>query len=230
MKKINIITVLSLLITLVFTNSVFADNTIYTNGYFKFLLNDDETITIVEYFGDDQNVEIPMLIGGYPVVSISADTFENKEIKQISAPETIPVEEVQTAVGEKVQIDTFDRDNQVISTIMPKQESIIPVTPVASGDDPGITYEDNDQDEVIVVDDETQIEDDEITISEEDSNVDDSEFDEDVVDEEDDEIIEDNPTTSQQTTATSSYTPIYVAAAILLGCLVIYIIKKINKK
>lgn len=229
MKKINIITVLSLLVTLVFTNSVFADNTIYTNGYFKFLLNDDETITIIEYFGDDQNVEIPMLIGGYPVVSISADTFENKEIKQISAPETIPVEEVQTAVGEKAQIDTFDRDNQVISTIMPKQESIIPVTPVASGDDPGITYEDNDEDEV-VVDFEKEVEDTEIVFEENDITIDESDFGEDVVDEEDDEIIENNPTTPQQTTATSSYTPIYLAAAILLGCLVIYIIKKINKK
>lgn len=229
MKKINIITVLSLLVTLVFTNGIFADDTVYTNGYFKFLLNDDETITIIEYFGDDQNVEIPMLIGGYPVVSISSDTFENKEIKQISAPETIPVEEVQTAVGEKVQIDTFDRDNQVISTIMPKQESIIPVTPVAPGDDSDITYEDDDDDEV-VVDFEQEAEDTEIVFEENDITIDESNFGEDVVDEEDDEIIEDNPTTPQQAETRSSYTPIYVAAAILLGCLVIYIIKKINKK
>lgn len=225
--KIKVITLLSLLITLVLTNGIYADDTIYTNGNFKFILNDDETITIVEYFGKEDIAEIPMLIGGYPVVSISENTFGDTKIKEIKVPETIPVEEVQLAVGDKTQIDTFNRDNEVINTILPKQESIIQTDPI-----PLQEHEVTEKNDNNLVEDNDEIVDYEIVVDEKDISVDDNEFIEETDVEENIEEIEDEQSDTEEVVNEEAKTnSSIIITSIIIGLgIIIYIVFKIKKK
>lgn len=62
---------------------------IFTYGVYNYSINDDLTITITEYTGDEEVVEIPEEINGHRVSTIGANAFSYKEMKSLSVPEGI---------------------------------------------------------------------------------------------------------------------------------------------
>ena len=86
MKKTFFI-ILSLLICLgSITMSVSAE---YTEGYFKYEMTDD-SITVVSYFGSEEEVVIPDHIAGLPVTKIESGTFDgNKTMTAVTIPDTV---------------------------------------------------------------------------------------------------------------------------------------------
>lgn len=81
MKK-TLVIIFSLLICLgSITMSVSAE---YTEGYFKYEMTDN-SITIVSYFGSEEEVVIPDHISGLPVTNIESGTFAgNKTMTSIT--------------------------------------------------------------------------------------------------------------------------------------------------
>ena len=92
MKKIiAIISALLLLIPL----SVFvsADDTVYTEGTLHYTV-ENESITIINCFGKDDEVTVPAIIAGIPVNTIAKGAFAgNKYLKKLNLPDTITVVE-----------------------------------------------------------------------------------------------------------------------------------------
>ena len=61
-----------------------------TSGDYEYQMNEDQkTITIVHYTGDDEKLEIPSEIDDHPVAGIGAEAFRYREFKSVSFPETI---------------------------------------------------------------------------------------------------------------------------------------------
>ena len=57
---------------------------------YDYLVNEDNgTITIVRYTGDEEKVWIPAKIDGHPVAEIGAEAFRYRKFKSVSLPETI---------------------------------------------------------------------------------------------------------------------------------------------
>lgn len=51
------------------------DETLYTEGVFQYALYDDGTAILVEHTGDETEIVIPDMLGGYKVTAIAADAF-----------------------------------------------------------------------------------------------------------------------------------------------------------
>lgn len=60
----------------------------YSEGYFHYTIS-DESITITDYFGDEETVTVPALIAGIPVNSIASGAFAGSGIKVLNLPDTI---------------------------------------------------------------------------------------------------------------------------------------------
>lgn len=54
---------------------IISDDTIYTEGVYKYALYDDKTAIITEHTGDEIEIVVPNTLGGYPVVSIASGAF-----------------------------------------------------------------------------------------------------------------------------------------------------------
>ena len=52
-----------------------SDETIYTEGVYKYALYDDGTAIITEHTGDEVEIVVPDMIGGYPVTAIASGAF-----------------------------------------------------------------------------------------------------------------------------------------------------------
>ena len=65
----------------------FADDTLYSQGYFLYRI-EDGGITIYRYVGDDEEaVIVPNMIANYPVSKIAAGAFDNcPQVKTIYLP------------------------------------------------------------------------------------------------------------------------------------------------
>lgn len=59
-----------------FTERTMSDETEYTEGEYKYLVNDDGTAVIIQHTGDELEIVVPNMLGGYPVVEIGAYAFE----------------------------------------------------------------------------------------------------------------------------------------------------------
>ena len=79
---------LVLLLLFSLNNMAFADDTVYTEGYFYYTFADG-SITIVGYFGHETEVTVPAMIAGYPVNAVSADAFSGTSVQQIYLPDTV---------------------------------------------------------------------------------------------------------------------------------------------
>lgn len=89
MKKI-LTTIISILIIITLnSNVVFGDPTVYTDGALNYVINDDESIEIIEYFGDYKEYTIPRSIGGITVTRIADKAFKDKTLDKIELPDTI---------------------------------------------------------------------------------------------------------------------------------------------
>ena len=60
----------ALLLSLFTGVNALAAETVYTEGGMHYVIEDNGSITITDYFGSESTVEIPSMIGGYPVSSI----------------------------------------------------------------------------------------------------------------------------------------------------------------
>lgn len=66
------------------TNIVVAINGESTYNDFRYRLEDDDTVTILGYFGSDESITIPDEIHGFPVKEISNEGFDNCEYITVS--------------------------------------------------------------------------------------------------------------------------------------------------
>lgn len=131
MKKIKILTTLTILITLLFSNVIYADSTVYTDGPLLYVIEDNGEITIVEYFGREDSVRIPMAIGEHTVTGIADNAFKDGDVKSVELPNTIK-HLGNNAFGSNVQVTKLDAkdyydDVEVIEDETQKEdEEIIP--------------------------------------------------------------------------------------------------------
>ena len=69
-----------------------SDETIYTEGTFKYAVYDDETAVIVEHTGDETEIVIPDKLGGYTVTTIGAGAFyENAIVTSVTIGENVKI-------------------------------------------------------------------------------------------------------------------------------------------
>lgn len=91
-KKLFIILTVTLLISVLGVQSVFAD-TYFDNGVYKFMRVGTDQIKLCDYHGADKNLVVPESIFGDTVVSVDFMAFANCEnssvIETITLPETI---------------------------------------------------------------------------------------------------------------------------------------------
>ena len=87
MKKLYSL-LLTLLISLLVSSNVFADDKVYMEGHLFYTIENDE-ITIIKYSGEEDIVEVPISIGGYNVTAIADNSFTGKDIKELILPNTI---------------------------------------------------------------------------------------------------------------------------------------------
>ena len=66
----------------------FADDTVYTEGYFYYTI-EDQSITIIGYFGTELEVTVPASIGGIPVNAIGPGAFAGTSVQVLHLPDTI---------------------------------------------------------------------------------------------------------------------------------------------
>lgn len=107
MKKIFIFILTLITVTLLFNNKVFCEEpTIYTENYFQYIINDDDDITIVRYYGKESNVVVPRTIGLHTVTEIAKGAFDDTNVKDISIPDTITA--IYDTNIEKMNITYYD--------------------------------------------------------------------------------------------------------------------------
>ena len=86
----------------------------YVHGYFRYTV-EDKSVTITDYFGDEEEVTIPGMIAGNPVNVIKSGAFADSEAKIIHLPDTImTVEEGAFSLGQTVYF--FGQGAQVIES------------------------------------------------------------------------------------------------------------------
>lgn len=114
-RKSNLVLILTITITLLCGNMVFADQKIFTNGSLRFVINESGSITIIEYFGDSDEVKVPMAVGPYIVEYIDEGAFADKDIKKIELPDTI-VEVPSTAFEDinSIDIDFYNKNDEIV--------------------------------------------------------------------------------------------------------------------
>lgn len=79
---------LALLLCLAVGLTAFAEDTIYTEGPFRFVL-EDGAATVVGYFGSDTTVYVPEKLAGAPVDTIAEGAFIGSGVKKVCLPDTI---------------------------------------------------------------------------------------------------------------------------------------------
>lgn len=72
--------------------STMSDDTVYTEGSFKYAVYDDETALITEHTGDEAEIVIPDKLGGYTVTTIGAGAFyENANATSVKMGDNIKI-------------------------------------------------------------------------------------------------------------------------------------------
>ena len=82
------IILLMLSVMTVGARSARADETVYTEGYFYYTI-EDGSITITGYFGNETIVKVPNNIAGIPVNAIASGAFEGTTVEVLYLPDTI---------------------------------------------------------------------------------------------------------------------------------------------
>ncbi len=130
MKRITQILLFSILFNLLCPLTAFASE-IYTEGYFKYTVEDD-SVSIHEYYGKESEVTVPSMIAGNPVSTIAKGAFsDNTYVKKVNLPDTImTIEKDAFASGISIIYDS--------NTNSPAESSSASSTPTAS-DSPDIS-------------------------------------------------------------------------------------------
>ena len=88
MKKLSSILLALLMSVSVIASPAFAEETVYSEGYFHYVIR-DSSIIITDYFGSEEEVTVPNMIGGYPVNAIAPGVFTGSGVEVINLPDTI---------------------------------------------------------------------------------------------------------------------------------------------
>lgn len=122
MKKI--ITILITLLFLSLHTIIYADDTVYTEGFLKYQIGDDGII-IVDYFGVEEEVVIPTFIGfdennhELYVVEIAPGTFDNNSyVKKVLVPESVI--DYNSSEIDGINVQVYDSYGNIVD----KQENI----------------------------------------------------------------------------------------------------------
>lgn len=102
---------LTLLLSLLVSSNVFAEDKIYMDGYLLYTINNGE-ITIIKYTGDEEKVEVPMTIGDYTVTKIADNSFEDTNIEELLLPETI--DEISSDTLNNIDIKFYDKSGSYV--------------------------------------------------------------------------------------------------------------------
>lgn len=80
---------------------------VYTEGYFKYTVEDD-SVSICEYYGKESEVTVPSMIAGNPVSTIAKGAFsDNSYVEKVNLPDTImTIEEGAFAIGISIVYDS----------------------------------------------------------------------------------------------------------------------------
>ena len=62
---------------------------VYSSGDYSYIINEDGTITISDYEGEEEELVIPTEIDGYAVSAIGGEAFSYAEMKSLTIPEEI---------------------------------------------------------------------------------------------------------------------------------------------
>lgn len=100
-----------MLVSVSVTLTVYADSTIYTEGNLYYII-EDNSITIVGCFGDDEVITVPAAIAGIPVNKIAPGAFANSNATVINLPDTIMEVQEGATGGANVVFDA-NTDNPV---------------------------------------------------------------------------------------------------------------------
>ena len=61
-----------------------------TSGKYEYSVNEDkESVTLLHYSGDDEDIEIPSEIDGYPVSQIGTEAFRYRQMKSLTVPDSV---------------------------------------------------------------------------------------------------------------------------------------------
>ena len=119
-KIINCIAALALLLTL--TATAYAQPQVYSNGYFRYVVENGGA-TIISYYGTEEEVVVPSTVGaGHPVSGIAQGAFLTAtDTKKITLPDTVMT----------VEEDAFAEHQEVIfpGVTKPEQKPITPSNP-----------------------------------------------------------------------------------------------------
>lgn len=114
-NKIKLISIITILVNLLFNSVIFADDTVYTEGTLKYKINDDGTVTIIDYFGVDKEVKVPMNMGMYIVTEIGPGAFANSDIEKIEIPNTVTtISEDSFKNIDSIEIESFNMNDEII--------------------------------------------------------------------------------------------------------------------
>lgn len=104
MKNIKLFTLLIIILTFVLSSfTISLADEILTQGDYRYI-QEEFSVTIVEYIGNEKTVVVPPTINGYPVTRVMAGSFVEKGIVQLTLPGTL-----QTA-----DFGSFDESTEVI--------------------------------------------------------------------------------------------------------------------
>ena len=89
-RRFSLVVVLMLVLSLMIAEArtAKADETVYTEGYFYYTI-EDGSITITGYFGNEITVRIPNNIAGIPVNAIAPGAFKGTTVEVLYLPDTI---------------------------------------------------------------------------------------------------------------------------------------------
>ena len=119
--------ILTLLIA-VFSISASADDTVYSEGFFYYTI-EDASITIVGYFGTETEVWVPSSIAGYPVNTVAERAFAGTSVQTLHLPDTVRSVE-QGATGQA----TVDyEDSQMQEVVVDKSSDASSTQPSTTG-------------------------------------------------------------------------------------------------
>jgi hypothetical protein len=127
--------------------SVLADDTYYTEGFFKYSINGD-SVSIHSYYGNESEVVIPDHIAALPVTEIEAEAFSgNTTVTKITIPCTV------TSVGESAfsnmsALKTIVNQSETLNLEVPENIVIQEDYPVYINPDDDTTIDNESKDDL----------------------------------------------------------------------------------
>lgn len=116
-KKI-LITFFTIITIMVLNNTIFCDDKVYVEGTLNYVIQEDGTIKVVGYYGEDKEVVVPSFIGfdenNNPrlVVAVGKDAFVYTNAETVILPETVSYIE-EGSISENIEIKVADSYDEI---------------------------------------------------------------------------------------------------------------------